>query len=502
MRRPQAWGKVADVENWTQLFDPDDFAAFLQQAMTSVSNWPPSVTLGLALMLGALAGEVAHRLRFARVYGYWLAGALSAVALALAAGSDAAAQLPPAKRFAWVFDIALGWLLVEAGRRLDAQWLLRNPALAISAVLEWLLAAMGVAVVLSWFGVPWSHAMLAGVVLAHASPVLVHVMSLSLRAEGQVSERATHLSATGLVLSAAALPLALTAAQTHAQAAAAAASVGVAAPMSVMSLAQPLTDALVALGVGALLGSLVHWISEPARRHHLSATTPPGLGASAVLARANRPTALRGGITLRGPTLAGGVCLMVGLAQWWGLPALLGCIALGWAARTRRYHSHGEPEATALSNVGTLALVLVFMIAGASLPWAQWLSGGVPDEVWVAALLMLGARLVAKLLAMALTGRLAGLRWTQSAALALALQPTSVTGVVFWLAAITAFAAWNPVAAQAVAVALLIMDVVMPALLAWLLRAVGEAGVPATPLQTADSKRERLIDTELLSIPR
>jgi hypothetical protein len=494
------------VEKWTQLFESEALIELLQQALAAAQQWPPSVTLGLALMLGALAGEVALRLRFSRVYGYWVAGAAAAVALALSADAQTV-QTAPVLRFAWVFDIALGWLLVEAGRHLDPQWLLRNPMLALSAVLEWLLAAVGVAVVLSWFGVPWSHAMLAGVVLAHASPVLTHVLSLALRAEGQVAERAAHLSVTGLVLTAAALPVALTVAKTHAQAAAA--SVGVAAPTSVATMAQPLTDALMALAIGALLGALVHWISSPVRRHQPAVNDPPplsGFGASnsgaSLRARtqAAKP-ALRGGLSLRGPTLAGGVCLMVGLAQWWGLPALLGCIALGWAARSR-VRARDERSTSVLSGVGTLALVLVFMIAGASLPWAQWLQSGVPQEIWVAALLMLAARLGGKLLAMAITGRLSGLRWTQSVALALALQPTSVTGVVFWLSAAAAFTAWNPVAVQAVAVALLLADLVMPALLAWLLRAAGEAAEPseprALPVNTQNSSRSHAIDTELL----
>jgi hypothetical protein len=503
-----AWVKVGFVEKWTQIFDPEALIPLLQQMGASVSQWPPAVTLGLALMLGALAGEVALRLRFSRVYGYWVAGAASAVALALAADTQTV-QTAPVLRFAWVFDIALGWLLVEAGRRLDPQWLLRNPMLALSAALEWLLAALGVALVLAWFGVPWSHAMLAGVVLAHASPVLTHVLSLALRAEGQVAERAAHLSATGLVLTAAALPVALTVAKTHAQAAAA--SSGVAAPMSVVTMAQPLTDALIALGVGALLGALVHWISSPVRRHQPSISDPPplsgfgglGTGTSARSKALVPSPALRGAYSLQGPTLAGGVCLMVGLAQWWGLPALLGCIALGWAARTRS-RSRDERGTSALSGVGALALVLVFMIAGASLPWALWVSQGVPQEIWLAALLLLAARLGGKLLAMALTGRLSGLRWTQSVALALALQPTSVTGVVFWLSAAAAFTAWNPLAVQAVAVALLLADLVMPALLAWLLRAAGEVAPtePAEsrtqPLNTQNSNRSHAIDTELL----
>jgi hypothetical protein len=503
----RAWGKVRAVEKWTQIFDPEALLSLLQQTGASVAQWPPAVTLGLALMLGALAGEVALRLRFSRVYGYWVAGAAAAVALALVADPQTE-QTAPALRFAWVFDIALGWLLVEAGRHLDPQWLLRNPMLALSAALEWLLAAMGVALVLSGFGVLWSHAMLAGVVLAHASPVLTHVLSLALRAEGQVAERAAHLSASGLVLTAAALPVALTVAKTHAQAAAA--SSGVVAPMSVATLAQPLTDALIALGVGALLGAFVHWISAPVRRHQPSPSDPPPLSGFGALSGSGRLAsgakaipALRGAQSLQGPTLAGGVCLMVGLAQWWGLPALLGCIALGWAARTRS-RSRDEPGVGALGGVSALALVLVFMIAGASLPWAQWISQGVPQEVWLAALLILAARLGGKLLAMALTGRFSGLRWTQSVALALALQPTSVTCVVFWLAAAAAFTEWNALAAQAVAVALLLADLVMPALLAWLLRAAGEVAPSEVleprpqPLNTQNSSHARAIDTELL----
>jgi hypothetical protein len=492
------------VNTLINLFDLDTVHAALNSLLASISTWPPSVTLGLALMLGALAGEVAHRLHVARVYGYWLAGAASASAFALMLPSEAQTSVPLMQRFAWVFDIALGWLLVEAGRRLDVQWLLRNPALAVTAVLEWVLAAAGVSAALMVMAVPWPHALLAGVVLAHASPVLVHAVSASLRAEGQVSERAMHLSATGIVLTAVALPVALTMAQTHAQAAAV--SAGVVAPLSVLSMAQPLTDALAALAVGALLGALVRWISEPTRNLNAAApdmNTRALVGAAANKQASARKRRARGTFMLRGPTLAGGVCLMVGLAQWWGLPALLGCVALGWAARSRRFHHHSEPDDRMLSSVGTLALVLVFMVAGAALPWDAWWQHGLSDEVFLAAAGMLIARLAMKLIAIGLTGSWSGLRLKQSIALALALQPTSVTGVVFWMAALTAFAAWNPLAAQAVALALLLGDVLMPALLSWLLRAIGEAGEPQIELmQTTNSARTRVIDTELAGATR
>jgi Sodium/hydrogen exchanger family len=495
------------VNTLINIFDFETVHTALNSLLLSISTWPPSVTLGLALMLGALAGEVAHRLHIARVYGYWLAGAASASAFALMMPSEAQTSAPLMQRFAWVFDIALGWLLVEAGRRLDVQWLLRNPALAVTAVLEWVLAAAGVSAALMVMAVPWPHALLAGVVLAHASPVLVHAISASLRSEGQVSERAMHLSATGIVLTAVAMPVALTMAQTHAQAAAV--SAGVVAPLSVLSMAQPLTDALAALAVGALLGALVRWISEPSG--HLSAlrAAPPDMSTKALVGVAAdkkasaRKRRARGTFMLRGPTLAGGVCLMVGLAQWWGLPALLGCVALGWAARSRRYSSHSEPDDRMLSSVGTLALVLVFMVAGAALPWNAWWQNGLSDEVFIAAAGMLFARFVMKLIAIALTGNWSGLRLKQSLALALALQPTSVTGAVFWMAALTAFAAWNPLAAQAVALALLLGDVLMPALLSWLLRTIGEAGEPQIELmQTTNSARTRVIDTELAGATR
>jgi hypothetical protein len=494
------------VNTFINFFDFETVQSALTALLSSIATWPPSVSLGLALMLGALAGEVAHRLHAARIYGYWLAGAACASAFALMAPSDAQSSAPLMQRFAWVFDIALGWLLVEAGRRLDVQWLLRNPALAVTAVLEWLLAAAGVSVALMVMAVPWPHALLAGVVLAHASPVLVHSISASLRAEGQVAERAMHLSATGIVLTAVALPVALTMAQTHAQAAAV--SAGVVAPLSVLSLAQPLTDALAALAVGALLGALVRWISEPTRNVSALRSAPPDIntkaltGAAADKKASARKRRARGTFMLRGPTLAGGVCLMVGLAQWWGLPALLGCVALGWAARSRRYSSHSEPDDRMLSSVGTLALVLVFMVAGAALPWNAWWQHGLSEEVFLAATGMLFARLAMKVIAIGLTGSWSGLRLKQSIALALALQPTSVTGVVFWMAALTAFAAWNPLASQAVALALLLGDVLMPALLSWLLRVIGEAGEPHIELQTTNSARTRVIDTELAGAAR
>jgi hypothetical protein len=502
---------------------------WMERALATGQALPWVVSIGLALLVGALAGEVAARLRLARVQGYWLAGMLCAAVWWAAQLSSApvpsdgsAAPTSPttlAERFGmlrWVLDMALGWLLVQAGRRLDVQWLWRNPALLVCALLAWVLTAAGVSTVLASAGVPWRDALLAGVVFAHASPVLLQALMQSLRAEGQVSERSLQIAIIGLMLTALLLPLMLTVRQSESW-------------RSVVSIVQPLMDAILAVGLGALLGALVRWISEPP---HRSASGAPRSGDDAA------PN------VIYGPALVGAVLVVVGVAHWSDMPALPGCVALGWALRgslrgrsasraKRRamlnlpLHSGPMPlfpmanlrattpsertdPARWLGSVGALALVLAFMAAGAILPWGGWIQG--VQTLWMhghwppsllhaaeLALWIIGARFVMALLAIMLTASLSGLRLAQSAALALTMQSSSVTAVALWAAVLLMVPQWDTLAVQALAIAIVITEFVMPLLVTLTLRALDEAAqTPAVieGLRTGNSSKPVQIDTE------
>jgi Kef-type K+ transport system membrane component KefB len=287
----------------------------IERALATGQALPWVVSIGLALLLGALAGEVAVRLRMVRVQGYWMAGvvcaciwwAMQSQATSSSMNSPAHAITERWSLYRWVLDLALGWLLVQAGRRLDVQWLWRNRALLTCALLVWLFTAVGVSLVLIQAGVLWRDALIAGVIVAHASPVLVQAMSQSLRAEGQVSERSLQIAIIGLMLTALILPVTLMIRQNESW-------------RSVVAITQPLLDACIAIGMGVILGAVVRWISEPPRGR-------------AAMTNARLTDASPN--MIYGPALVGAVLVIVGVAHWTEVPALPGCVALGWALRGR-----------------------------------------------------------------------------------------------------------------------------------------------------------------------
>ena len=95
----------------------------------------PLLGLALVMLLGVLVAEALNRwARLPRVMGMMLVGALaSPFALRLIESTE----LDPWKP---LLDLAIGVLVFELGSRIRPRWLLENPWLAASCVLEGVLA--------------------------------------------------------------------------------------------------------------------------------------------------------------------------------------------------------------------------------------------------------------------------------------------------------------------------------------------------------------------------
>ena len=93
---------------------------------------------------------------------------------ALLASPLALGLLQPADLDGWkpIIDLAIAALVFELGSRLRPRWLIDNPWLAASCVLEGLCAALAVGAVLVWLGAPLLSAVLAAMVAASTSPVI------------------------------------------------------------------------------------------------------------------------------------------------------------------------------------------------------------------------------------------------------------------------------------------------------------------------------------------
>ncbi len=491
-----------------------DFASDLIGRVPVLPALPTSAWVGFALLIAVWLGERLQRAGMARTMGYWLCGAFFGIALvwaqvwmgqpvlataasgaasasaadgATALGQGAPSTLATLLSLTWIFDLALGWVLVELGQRIDLRWLLRNKALSATALLEYALTWVLAALALRSLGLAWLPAGVAATLAAHSSPVMLSTLLPQWRAEGQVTERALHLGSINTVLTAITLPLVLSLVGAYAQGeealfnpgvlGSAQNSVGVLASGSVLrsglELAQPLWEAARSMAIGFALGWLLSRLRSGARR----------VGAV-------RTASTTGAAPDRAPWLSmlGAVCIAVGLAQWLAAPALVACLALGLSMRRRAALAHMGDSSGVGAGLSQLAQVLMFLVAGASLPWLQWLglqpeqAGPALDiQVLVLAALLLLIRVCAKVFVCTLTARWAGLRWVQGLALGLMLQPLSMTGLVFWAMAASALATPYASLSHAVLLMLCISDVLAP----WMMRAVlrGMREVEPGPVQ-------------------
>ena len=154
-------------------------------------SWSPLAWIALLLLAAILAGEAVRRfLRLSRIIGYLAVGVLLGPVAAGAIDRGTVSQLG-------IFvDIAIGLLLFELGQRVDLHWLRRNPSLLAASVLEALLTFLLVYLTMtSWFSIRPVSAAAAALIAVATSPAVVMTVVKDLRAQGQVTERATLLTA-------------------------------------------------------------------------------------------------------------------------------------------------------------------------------------------------------------------------------------------------------------------------------------------------------------------
>lgn len=338
-------------------------------------------TLGFALvMLVAVAlAELLHRkLRAPRMLGYMITGALaSPLALRLLDRTD----LDPWKP---VIDLAIGVLVFELGSRIRPRWLVDNPWLAFTCLLEGLLAGLCVAATLVALDAPVASAWLAGAAAMSTSPVITLALVHEVRSRGQVTERLLIITALNSAMAMLALK---------------AWTVAAAAGSANLSneLVPVITDAVVVVGGSFLLG----------------------VAAGALLAKLNQP--LRDAAAA--PVLQIALVILAAmLAAQWQLSPLFALLVAGMVARSRMRHTLTvEPQ---LGSAGAVLTVVLFIALGMLFTLDRM------SELWPWVLAILLARLAGKGIAVALLARLSALGWRQAAALTLALQPMSSLAVL------------------------------------------------------------------------
>jgi hypothetical protein len=192
----------------------------------------------------------------------------------------------------------------------------------------------------------------------------------------------------------------------------------------------------------------------------------------------------------------GVVLASLGAAQWLDAPVLVTALVLGVTAThgTRMLSIERKTVRTPAPPIAhrgvpwpdTAPLVPflsagLFVYAAAALPWSEWaalINTGKPGELVVIAtlaLLIVAARVAAKFVGVSLAAPWAKTRRSQAFGLALALQPTGVTGLALLMQVQLAYAPLQTQAQQAAWLALAIFDLVSPVILMLVLSYSGES---------------------------
>ena len=355
-----------------------DIAGFLQ-----IDPWPlapgPLFWLALALVAGALLGEAVQRLlSVPRIVGYGAVGML----LAAAGFGLQNGQLPVALR--WVVDLALGVLLFELGSRVRLRWLRDNPALLATGVLESLLSFAAVAAVLRAFGFAWGPALIGAAMVVPVSAAVVGRVSGDLGAAGQVTERLIVLTALNTLFGV--LAHKLLSGWLHVDQ----------AGDWVRAVSQPLWAFAGSVGLAAVLAWLVSLVARRLDLRHENAVL------------------LLLGLIVVAQLIATQLNLSTLL-----LPLLAGVLLRNSSERPWVWPRH-------FGTAGGVLVLMLFVIVGAS--WSPaLLAAGL-----AAAVALLLARALAKLLAVQALARVSGLEQRQGLGLALALAPISGTTLLLY----------------------------------------------------------------------
>ncbi len=358
----------------------------LQQAaaLLNLPHWPPRPDLifwtALTLVLAALAGDLAQRLRLPRLLGYGAVGMLMA---GLGHGV-AESGLQGTDRL--VVDLALAVLLFELGSRVNLHWLRLNKMLWVASLAESALGFAAVFGTLRAFDFSVQQALAGSAVLGITGGAMIGRLAAETRAAGQVTERMLVFSALNLLYGV--LLLKLVSAGLHFS--------GPEETTQAIAhgLAQPLYAFAGAVVLAVLLASAIGRVLRHAEL------------------REENSALLILGLLLLGLSVARALALSTLL-----LPLLAGVLLRNRSARPCIWPRH-------FGTAGGVLVLLLFVIVGAAWSTQALMSGG------LVAAALLAARWAVKALALTSFAHLSGIEARQGLALSLTLTPVSATALV------------------------------------------------------------------------
>lgn len=348
----------------------------METSIFFLPDWPPTLSpllwIALAVVGAALAGEWVQRyLGLPRITAYPVIGML----VAAISGERLVAE-----NNEWLqrgLDVALAILLFELGSRVDLRWLRNNRWLLVTSLCESLAAFGAVFFVSRYLGLAVEPAVLLGAFGMATSPAVIMRVVAESNAQGQVSTRLLVLTALDTIYAVVTVHLAM----------------GLLHQRYSGDWVLAITHPLYLIGAGLIVGKLL---------------------AMAV-------SGLHQWLKLRDEyasiILLGLVLMTIGVIEAMRLQVSLCMLFAGIVLRNGARRAWVFPQH--FGSVGGVLVVMLFLVAGMQIKLEDLLTGG------VLALLLIGARSLAKLCGVLLLARPAGISWRQGLLLGLALSPAA-----------------------------------------------------------------------------
>lgn len=397
----------------------------MTSAFSFLPSWPFALNgvfwAGFALFLAGLCGELCYRAwRLPRVSGYAVIGLIagSAGVGAIDAAMSATSRL--------LLDVALGLLLFELGSRLDLRWIRRNPWLIASSLAEATLTFALVLTVLLFAKVSAPVATVLAAISMATSPAMVIQLKTELRAEGQVTQRLLTLTAL---------------------------------------------NSMYAVVVEKLLSG---WLHQEVYGNVFATILQPlyliagSLIIAYLLARACLFFYRRVNMQDEHSFVAlfGLVLLAIAIANIFKVSTMLSLLAAGIIVKNLEEKPQLWPQH--FGTAGWLLTVILFVLTLTSFEWKDVAIGG------VAALGLIVARFVAKLIGVLAFARPSGLDWKQGAALGLSLAPMSALAYVLVDDTYRLYPQFDPTLRAVTLCAIVVLQLVGPWIVYRSLTLVGE----------------------------
>jgi Kef-type K+ transport system membrane component KefB len=369
---------------------------------------------------GGILGAAAQRFRLPAVFGYVLAGFLVGP---LALDLPVRPLLGEARL---VVDTAAGLVLFELGRRLDLQWLRRDPSLWVASLFESVLSFAAMSATLIAFGFPPIHSAMAAAIGIATSPAVVWLVTKDEHAQGQVTERCLNLVALNTLLAflLATVLVAMVHLEYHAG--------------WLTIVLHPLYLLLGSLAIGVATGFVLPY------------------AASTLSRRADVQFVL----------IVAAVLIAVGLATAFKLSVFLALLSAGVTVRNvpRRF-ALMEFD---LGGGARVLYILLFVITGAQASWPLLQNAG-----W-AAVIYVAARVSGKWLGALVSAPLSPLPWRQTAYLGLTLVPMSGMALLLMHDIAARYPQFGQELASVLLAAIVVFELAGPLALIWALRKAGD----------------------------